>query len=64
VAELVKELTLEGFSEKVTDHLASWAILHREFIAINAIGYKVVPTVEMFCSFAAGFAAIFLKEDG
>ena len=64
MAELIEELTLEGFSEKVTDHLASWAILHREFIGINAIGYKVVPTVEMFSPFAAGLAAIFLKEDG
>jgi hypothetical protein len=64
VAELVEELTLEGFSEKVTDHLASWAILHREFIAINSVGYKIVPTVEVFGSFAAGLAAIFLKEDG
>ena len=64
MAKLIEKLALQGFGEKVTNHLTSRTILNREFFVFDSIGDEIVPAVQMLGSFTAGLVSILFKENG
>ena len=52
-SEVSKQLALEGLGKEIAHHLSCGAINHREFAGVDAIGDKIILTVDVLGALAA-----------